>query len=106
MGSITWPNTFSDVGYTDLGSQLQANFSDAAAVIDGGIDGTNFLATSVIDCETAHMTGVAIMSDVTAETAQDIIVAVSTFSDKKLVITDSDDTQLFAMLTDGGFQFG
>ena len=106
MGSISWPTTFSDVAYTDLGTQIMADFTAASTVINGGIDGSNFTATSVIDCETAHMTATAVLSDITAETDRDLIVAVSTFSDKKLIITDSDDNQLFALLTDGGFQFG
>ena len=106
MGSITWTNTFSDAAYTDLGTQLSENFSDAVAVLNGAVGDSNFTDIAVVQAETASITDVAVVPKASSPAGSNLIMAASVFSDHKIEITNSDDTLLMRITSDLGVTFG
>ncbi len=104
--TLTWPNSFSDIAYTDLGTHVMSDFVEATSVLNGNIEGANFTAVAVVDCMSADLTGTATIPKIQAPADNDIIMAVGTFAGHKLRILNSSNTVLFQVMSDLGFKVG
>jgi hypothetical protein len=97
---LTYTNTFADSN-TGLGTKIQANFADITTLVNGNLNGDNIPSGAGLSVLSLAATTSIKTPVIQARSASNIIVDIASFAGSRLKVTNSDDTVLFEIDTNG-----